>query len=87
MEIEPYYNAVDAGAILGASPQTVGRWIRSGELRATKIGRRWKIRESDLEAFIEKMGHNTGEGKQAPTCSAPSPGNRHAPMEGTADEY
>ena len=82
---ELLYNAVDAGAILCASPQTVGRWIRSGELRAVKIGRRWKIRESDLEAFIEKMDHDTGRGKQEPT-SAPFPGHRHAPQMGVTDD-
>lgn len=34
-------------------PETVRRWIRSGRLRATKIGTQHMIDEGDLAAFTE----------------------------------
>lgn len=39
---------------LGVSRKTVLRWIRSGKLRAFKLGggRFWRIRERDLKRFV-----------------------------------
>jgi excisionase family DNA binding protein len=49
------YSVRTAGAILGSPRVTVIRWIREGKLRAFKFpdGRLWRIRESDLLAFID----------------------------------
>ena len=33
-------------------PETVRRWIRSGKLRASKVGTQHVIDEADLEAFL-----------------------------------
>src|SRR4051812_36448786 len=38
---------------LQVSDQTVRRWIKSGRLRAYKPGLEWRIRPSDLDAFLE----------------------------------
>lgn len=35
------------------TPRTVGDWIRSGKLRAIKVGRDWRIAVRDLEAFAD----------------------------------
>ncbi len=35
-------------------PETVRRWIRSGRLRARKIGTRHVIEEADLDALIDE---------------------------------
>jgi excisionase family DNA binding protein len=40
-------------ARLRISRLTVGDWLRSGKLIGVKVGRLWRIRESDLEAFLE----------------------------------
>jgi len=34
-------------------PETIRRWIRSGQLRARKIGTQHVIEEADLEALLE----------------------------------
>ena len=34
-------------------PETIRRWIRSGRLKATKIGTQHMIDEGDLAAFTE----------------------------------
>jgi excisionase family DNA binding protein len=36
---------------LAVHPKTVLRFIRDGRLRATRIGKAWRIRASDLDAF------------------------------------
>lgn len=37
-------------------PETIRRWIRTGRLRARKIGTQHVIEESDLEPFLESEG-------------------------------
>jgi len=37
---------------VGRDPETVRRWIRSGKLRARKVGTQHVIDEQDLEAAI-----------------------------------
>jgi excisionase family DNA binding protein len=35
------------------APLTVMGWLRKGNLKGVKAGRFWRIRESDLEAFLK----------------------------------
>jgi excisionase family DNA binding protein len=37
---------------LGVHPDTVRGWIRERKLRATKLGRDYRIRREDLDKFI-----------------------------------
>jgi len=37
---------------LKSHPETVRRFIREGQLAAVKLGRSWRVRESDLTAFV-----------------------------------
>ena len=39
---------------LNVSLVTVGRWLREGKLKGVKAGRQWRVRERDLEAFLER---------------------------------
>lgn len=43
----------EVAKILRVSTRTVNRYIESGRLKASKIGQ-WRIKESDLEAFLSK---------------------------------
>jgi excisionase family DNA binding protein len=36
------------------APLTVMGWLRKGKLTGVKAGRFWRIRERDLEAFLER---------------------------------
>jgi excisionase family DNA binding protein len=38
---------------LGMSKDTIMTWIRSRRLKASRIGRFWRIRARDLERFID----------------------------------
>ena len=39
---------------LGLTQRTIYTYIQSGSLRAVKVGREWRLKESELEAFINR---------------------------------
>lgn len=39
---------------LRVSEEAVRFWLRSGQLRGIRAGRRWRIRRADLEAYLER---------------------------------
>lgn len=39
---------------LGVHNETINRWCRTGQLKAVKAGKGWRIRPEDLEAFLNK---------------------------------
>lgn len=44
----------EAATRLGCDPETIRRWIRSGRLRARKVGTQHVIEEQDLETLLER---------------------------------
>jgi excisionase family DNA binding protein len=42
-----------AAAILQLSPKTIKDWLRAGKLTGCKVGRVWRVKRADLEAFIQ----------------------------------
>ena len=40
---------------LKVTPRTIYRLIRTGELPALRIGRQWRFRRSDLDAWLERQ--------------------------------
>jgi len=48
---EEFYTVERASQRLGLHPKTVLRFIREERLRATRVGRSWRILRSDLDAF------------------------------------
>ena len=43
----------EAAKRAGKDPETIRRWIRSGRLRAEKVGTQHVINESDLEPLLD----------------------------------
>jgi excisionase family DNA binding protein len=43
-----------AAAILQLTPKTIEDWLRAGKLAGCKMGRVWRLKEADLEAFIRE---------------------------------
>jgi excisionase family DNA binding protein len=39
---------------LGLTRRTIYTFVQEGTLRAVKVGREWRIKESELEAFINR---------------------------------
>jgi excisionase family DNA binding protein len=53
---EDWLNVPEVAERLDVGEETVRRWIRSGDLAALDLGGRragYRIRESDLEAFLQ----------------------------------
>ncbi len=51
--IKDYYTVEQISSMLNIHPKTIQRYIREGKLRATKIGKGWRITGHDLSAFTE----------------------------------
>lgn len=50
---DEWLSTTEAGRRLGVTPRTIARFIGNGELRGYRFGRVIRIRESDLDEFIE----------------------------------
>jgi excisionase family DNA binding protein len=45
----------DVVAYLNITPRTIYRLIRTGELPAIRIGHQWRIRQSDLDEWLDRQ--------------------------------
>jgi len=55
-QVKTTYTLAEAALLLSCHPETLRRAIRSGTLRAAKLGREFRISRSDLEAFWAQCG-------------------------------
>ena len=44
----------EVAKILALNPRTILRMIERGELPATKVARRWRVKEIDLQNYIDE---------------------------------
>jgi excisionase family DNA binding protein len=44
---------------LKMNERTIKNWLRSGRLKGLKAGRKWRVRASDLESFLERSAGHT----------------------------
>jgi excisionase family DNA binding protein len=51
--MDELFTAEKVAAILQLSPKTIKDWLRAGKLRGCKIGRLWRVKPAELEAFIQ----------------------------------
>ncbi|MFE2497449.1 helix-turn-helix domain-containing protein [Streptomyces scopuliridis] len=65
---QQYYSVDQVAELLDLHVRTVRGYVRDGRLKATRIGKQYRIAREDLEAFT---------GRPAPSSSA-GPGRRHA---------
>lgn len=50
---EGYLTVEQISEKLNMHPKTIQRYIREGKLRATKVGKGWRVHGHDLSAFLE----------------------------------
>ncbi len=48
-----YLSSEQIAESLNVSAQSVRAWLRKGKLKGVKVGRLWRVRESDLEGFLK----------------------------------
>jgi excisionase family DNA binding protein len=51
--VRDYYTVEQISDMLNIHPKTIQRYIREGRLRATKIGKSWRVTGHDLSVFVE----------------------------------
>jgi len=54
MKQEPWVSLDDVAQHLGVSTDTVHRWLRSRGLPAHKVGRLWKFKISEVDAWVRE---------------------------------
>lgn len=52
IEQQPFLTPQEVSDLLRVSVYTVRRWIKEGNLPAYKVGRGWRIKESDLNGWL-----------------------------------
>ncbi len=52
INVEKLYRVSEVAKMLNVSNVAVRKWIKSGELRAKKVGKLWMIPESELKIFL-----------------------------------
>ena len=48
-----YINIDEAADYLGVKPATIRTWIKSRNLPAHRIGKLWKFKRSEIDAWVE----------------------------------
>jgi excisionase family DNA binding protein len=49
-----YLSAEDIAERLNVGSATVRKWLREGKLKGVRAGRLWRVKEIDLQAFLER---------------------------------
>lgn len=52
--MENHYSTDEVAEILSVPKSTIRLWIRNGKLTALKLGRSYRVRESDLQVFLKE---------------------------------
>ena len=66
--IEPFLTTEQVANILQVHPFTILKFLKEGKLRGIKLGRVYRIKESDVREFLEHR--STGKSKQTITREA-----------------
>lgn len=48
------YTVEEAAELLRVHYQTIYKWLRTGELKSVRPGRKWLIPESEIQKFLER---------------------------------
>jgi len=54
----------EAARLLQVSTRTLHRMIRSGDLPALKVGGQWRLRETQLQQWVERRETSAVEGRK-----------------------
>jgi len=60
--MEELFTVLEVAEQLKVRQRTVKRWLLSGQLRGLKAGRKWRVKPSAIEAFLQ---HSKDIGKKA----------------------
>jgi excisionase family DNA binding protein len=52
--VDEYLTIEEAASHVKVKPDTLRLWLRTGRLKGLKAGRLWRVKTTDLEAFLEQ---------------------------------
>ncbi|MDF2655574.1 MAG: hydroxyacid dehydrogenase [Bacillota bacterium] len=64
--MKDYYTVDQISEMLDIHPKTIQRYIREGKLRATKIGKGWRVTGHDLSIFMQSNSDNAYDERKQP---------------------
>jgi excisionase family DNA binding protein len=53
--IEKLYTLDEVADMCRVNKHTVYKWVRCKSLKALKMGRHWRVKESDLQSYIDGL--------------------------------
>jgi excisionase family DNA binding protein len=59
---DEYLTVEEAASRVKVKPDTLRLWLRTGRLKGLKAGRLWRVKTTDLEAFLEQSAKKALEG-------------------------
>jgi excisionase family DNA binding protein len=57
MIIQQFYSIQDVANLLQTKEATVRKYLRENKLKGYKVGKFWRIKEMDLEIFMEQFSN------------------------------
>lgn len=54
MSESKFTSVSEAARIIGVTPQTITKGVRSGDIKAEKVGRSWVIQRDEVEAYLKR---------------------------------
>jgi excisionase family DNA binding protein len=68
---DPYLTIKDICSELRLSHETVRKWILTGRLPSTKVGRQYRVRRTDLDRMLAADAPVRGSGVVSPNAMGP----------------
>ena len=59
MSLEKFYTPEEVAEKLSVRGNTVRKWLNDGILKGLKVGRVWRIKETELQEFIKRQEGNS----------------------------
>ena len=59
--VDKYYELTDIMDMLHLTRRTLYNYIKEGKLKAFKVGREWRVTETDVIAFLKGCGDTTSK--------------------------
>jgi excisionase family DNA binding protein len=74
--MEDLLTVEQAAAKLQIAPKTLKDWLRAGRIKGVRLGKLWRIKERDLEEFVEQGADEDRDDARALEEARAEPGVR-----------
>lgn len=65
MEMQPWLSVEGIAEYLGVSKETIYRWLERKKIPAHRIGKLWKFKPSEVDAWVMSGGANVDERQES----------------------